>query len=574
MGRHAAPGGDAGDRGNPSVPLNRRRTDAAAPPPAALPEDPGDHPTAPSRSRADRRRDGLLEAGVDPGRRPPRPGRAPASEPGPATPRGTGRPAPPESGRPTPIESGRPPGAAPVRPAAARSSGPARPVAAGAPVVPAAVPGRSRPAAPAPSRSRPPAAVAAAGARGASAAASPAAVAGPRTTVAPFQAVPAPSPTEHPSAPLPDVSSPGWDHAWLDEAPAVPPTVVPQAPPRPAEPALPAVTPAPAAPNGNPAYRDWTRPSGSGSGAPPATTAIPDREVSRGRAQETVVPATVAPGTEAYDARFGEAGPEAAEDAEPGPGEAGPREPGPREPGPSGAGRRERDSGGRPAADPASGSQTGVVGGRAALRAGRQAAEEERRRTARRTGVKHVRAPVPGMEDDEPRPARRRGVATLVAVVVVALLVLGVYSFASPETGEASDGRDAPAPTASAPVVTSGALPPLSVPPLAPVEQAPSTPVRVPVTVLNATGVTGLAGSIADVLAADGWETAGTDSYDGDDVAATTVYFTEGDETGQQSALQLVEAHPEVRGPAVRFFQVDEAAAGGLVVVAAGDWQP
>jgi hypothetical protein len=78
----------------------------------------------------------------------------------------------------------------------------------------------------------------------------------------------------------------------------------------------------------------------------------------------------------------------------------------------------------------------------------------------------------------------------------------------------------------------------------------------VPVTVLNATGVTGLAGTIADVLEAEGWETAGTGAYDGADIAATTVYFTEGDESQRQSALQLVEAHPEVGGPAVLFFEV------------------
>ncbi|WP_209307830.1 hypothetical protein, partial [Geodermatophilus sp. DF01-2] len=74
MGRHAAPGGDVPERGTVQVPHGRRRTDG---PLDARPadQDLSDHPTAPSRSRADRRRDGLLEAGEDPGRRRPAQGR-------------------------------------------------------------------------------------------------------------------------------------------------------------------------------------------------------------------------------------------------------------------------------------------------------------------------------------------------------------------------------------------------------------------------------------------------------------------------------------------------------------------
>ena len=72
VGRHDAPGGDGKDRGNPSVPLNRRRTDALAPAPADLPEDPGDHPTAPKPRRAPAR-------GAARGR--DRPGSPPAARP-------------------------------------------------------------------------------------------------------------------------------------------------------------------------------------------------------------------------------------------------------------------------------------------------------------------------------------------------------------------------------------------------------------------------------------------------------------------------------------------------------------
>lgn len=510
--------------------MNRRRTDTPAAAPPELPEDPGDHPTTPGRSRADRRRDGLLDAGIDPGRRPPRAVRPGAPEPG------------------------RAPGATPARPPAAASSARQRPFEA-----------------PAPTRARPPAAGPAVPAAAPAVVAPPAvaaapapAAAGPRTTVAPFQAVPSPGPTEHPSAPLPDVSTPGWDRGWLDRppvAPEVPPTVVPAAEPAAEARRAPAAPASPASPRGNPAYRDWTRPSGQGA---PATTAIPDRDVSRSRRAEdaapaaavpaTVVPEAVVPGTVVPETVVPAALPaEALETVVPE--TVAPRERAPRE------------------REPATGGQTGVVGGRAALREQRRLAEEERRREAKKNGVAHVRPHVPGTEEDEPRPARRRGVAALVAVVVVALVVLGVYSFASPETQPASDDQQEAAPTASAPVVTSGALPPLDVPPLT-VDDAPATPVRTRLTVLNATDVNGLAGDIADVLTADGWELVTTGPYERDDVGVTTVYYSPDDDEQRWSAEQLRGLHPEVTVAAVRFFEVPGEPDPGLVVVAAGDWQP
>ncbi|WP_409331012.1 LytR C-terminal domain-containing protein [Trujillonella humicola] len=494
--------------------MNRRRTDAPAAAPAELPEDPGDHPTTPGRSRADRRRDGLLDAGIDPGRRPARAARPGAPEPG------------------------RAPGA-PARPPAV-----ARPAAASSP--------RQRPSE-APAPSRPPAGRPAVAAPAVAAAQAARPVAGPSTTVAPFRAVPSPGPTEHPSAPLPDVPGAGWDRGWLDEpsvAPEVPPTVVPAAEPA-AEPAAPSRR-APSAPvpsQGNPAYRDWTRPSGQG--AAPATTAIPDRDAGRGRRDAPVADAV--PGTVVPDAVPGTVVPDVPPAGADG-----------------GVAEQPRDR----VRDDAGGAHTGVVGGRAALREERRAAEDERRREARRHGVAHVRARVPGTEDDEPRPARRRGVAALLAVVVVALVVLGVYSFASPQTQPASDGEQQAAPSAPAPVQTSGALPPLEAEPLSTVADAPGTPVRVGVTVLNATNVNGLAADIAGVLAGDGWETVATGAYDGDDVGVTTVYYTEGVDEQRWSAEQLHELHPEVKVVAVRFFEVPGETDPGLVVVAAGDWRP
>ncbi|SDC45633.1 LytR cell envelope-related transcriptional attenuator [Geodermatophilus telluris] len=163
----------------------------------------------------------------------------------------------------------------------------------------------------------------------------------------------------------------------------------------------------------------------------------------------------------------------------------------------------------------------------------------------------------------------------LLAVVVVALVVLGVYSFASPAAQEAGSTGTTPTTTAPSVAPTSGPLPPLSVTPLPPVEEAPATPVRVPVTVLNATQVGGLAADVAGSLAGQGWPTAGVGEYQGSEVATTTVFFSEGDEAQRQSAVQLMDAFPQVTvGPSLRFFEVPGVADPGLVVVVTGEWQP
>jgi hypothetical protein len=169
----------------------------------------------------------------------------------------------------------------------------------------------------------------------------------------------------------------------------------------------------------------------------------------------------------------------------------------------------------------------------------------------------------------------------LVAVAVVAAAVVGVYTVASTDTAEtAADSSTAPssspatAPT-SAPEVTA-TLPTLDTDPeVDAAEAAPATPVRVPVTVLNSTDITGLAADISKKIKGEGWKTREPAGYPHDDVATSTVFFTEGDEKQRQAAVQLVEQFPELSGPAPRFFEVpDSVDAPGLVVVAAGDWKP
>jgi hypothetical protein len=126
-----------------------------------------------------------------------------------------------------------------------------------------------------------------------------------------------------------------------------------------------------------------------------------------------------------------------------------------------------------------------------------------------------------------------------------------------------------------APVVPdAGSLPAL---PTTPPEVEPivTSPVRVPVTVLNSTGINGLAAKIAASVAAGGWETPGVGAYPAGDVAASTVFFTEGDDNQRVAALQLIEQFPQLQGPTPRFFEVPaDVQAPGLVVVVTGDWQP
>ena len=85
---------------------------------------------------------------------------------------------------------------------------------------------------------------------------------------------------------------------------------------------------------------------------------------------------------------------------------------------------------------------------------------------------------------------------------------------------------------------------------------------RAPITVLNATKTTGLAAKASDGVRGRRLESAGVGGYTGGDIAASTVFFTEGDETQRQAAVQLVDAFPQLQGPTPRFFQLPADVAG------------
>jgi len=214
-------------------------------------------------------------------------------------------------------------------------------------------------------------------------------------------------------------------------------------------------------------------------------------------------------------------------------------------------------------AEPGSG-ETGVIGGRAASRAERQAVDAALRREERRQGI----STIPPLPEDGRRGSRGL-VAALVAVVVIALVLLGFWSFQRP--GEESAAAT-PTPTSSSAAATST---PAEQTTAAPTTTAPAGPVFAPVTVLNATDVDGLAGDIGSTLSAGGWEVRGEGAYPAQDVAVTTVFYTAGDATQQAAAATLQEQFPDiVGGPSERFFEVDGEPDPGVVVVATGSWQP
>jgi hypothetical protein len=353
----------------------------------------------------------------------------------------------------------------------------------------------------------------------------PPAKAAPRTSAAPFRAVPTPE------------SLPHGDDSAAAPGPSDRPVRMSGPAPR-----VPRQTTAAGA--GSSAFGDWTpqpRPGGAAPGLTPAlpgdllvrqaprTTAIPERPISRRNGSADVL-------DDHFDDHFDDAVPLARP--------------------------------GRPAG--ARGPGTGPVGGRAAMRAERQAADMARRKAAKRSGAPAV--VLDPEDDDEPRKPRRV-LKGLVAMAIVGLGVLGVYTVVSPPTEEA--GAETPLVASTAPSAPSvEPLPTLPSEPIA-VEPVPATPIRLPVTVLNATDINGLAGKISETVVGGGWESSGVGAYLGGDVPVTTVFFTEGDENQRQAAVQLIEMYPQITGPAPRFFELPpDVPAPGLVVVAAGEWVP
>jgi hypothetical protein len=494
------------------------RDEALAAPPVATPGPPSDGAlTMPRTSRADRRREGLLPSGEDPMlRRPP--------------PRPTGG-LPPGGGR---RRTDGDPLAAPGRPPATgerrRPVVPAQPLTqAQSPAVPARPPLAPAAQRPAPAVPRPTPGPASSG---------------PMTTAAPMTAA-APSAGRG----LPPAGRPENTDVPLHRATAAgaPPTT--GMPSWAAEPATPPVHDVTQRVSGIPADSAW---GPQVAAAPVEVTRAPQTPPRPLRSGPPSTPPAAAPAAPAaVDS------PMTAEHPAPEPAE--------------------------PVDEPARRRVDVPVGGRAAARLERQAAEAAQKKSRR--GGPAAKPEGPGQSgtattgpgrDPEPQRASRgpqRLVQGLVAVVVVAVGVLGFWSFTSPNAEETAAQSPVPSTTAS---TTSAAAPPVqeSVAPSPEVVPSAVGPVRAPITVLNSTNITGLAGDIGDQLTDGGWEVTGTDQSPVEDVATTTVYYTAGDTTQQQAATQLVEQFPDVSGPVPRYFDVPDQPAPGLVVVATGNWRP
>jgi hypothetical protein len=395
--------------------------------------------------------------------------------------------------------------------------------------------------------------------------------AGPRTTAAPFAAVPSPEPRidlaiddafpasggrniDRSSGSAPAIARPSRTRLEESALASTGPGMAGGLRSSPLPPRVPRQTGPASTPS--PAYGDWTKPSRSGEldlavdqqparglRAPaPGTTAIPERRTSGRRRQQ------VAPIRDSIDHELDrESDYELDNDIDRG---------------------SDDDRSPPPVRGPVSGP---VMGGRAAVRAERQAADMARRKKEKRTGS--AVDVLDELEADGQVRKPRRVVKGLLAMTIVALGVLGVYSFVSPETQQVA----AQSPATDAPAIVPGAAAPLPELPSPPVDvpAEAAAPVRAPITVLNSTKTTGLAAKAAEAFKAAGWESPGVGGYTGGDIAASTVFFTEGDETQRQAAVQLVDAFPQLQGPTPRFFQLPaDVPAPGLVVVLAADWQP
>src|SRR4051794_130993 len=335
--------------------------------------------------------------------------------------------------------------------------------------------------------------------------------AGPRTTAAPFAAVPSPEPRFE--LDRDDAFPPASGRGSIDRAAGSAPAIArPSRSRLDAEPALTSTGPGKAggfrsplpprvprqtgpASAPSPAYGDWTKPSRSDEidlavdelsrnrrAAAPGTTAIPERRTSGRRRQP------VAPNGDSIDHEFDvDADYELDQDIDR---------------------SYDEDRAPPPVRGPVSGP---VVGGRAAMRAERQAADQARRKREKQTGS--AVAVLDELEADGEVHKPRRVGKGLLAMTVVALGVLGVYSYVSPQTDEVA----AQSPATTAPAIVPDATAPLPDLPTAPVDTAtaPAAPVRAPLTVLNATDTTGMAAKASDAFKAAGWESAGVGGYTG-----------------------------------------------------------
>lgn len=163
---------------------------------------------------------------------------------------------------------------------------------------------------------------------------------------------------------------------------------------------------------------------------------------------------------------------------------------------------------------------------------------------------------------------RRVGVAIGLVTLGVLLLVFGIVTLTTTDDPQSTTSQD----NAGIPLTSSATVSPPAPAPDPGTSAGPTSPVVLPVTVLNNSSLIGLASKVAAELEAGGWPIAELLNYSETQVPATTVFFTPGNAAEQAAAQALVSQFPEITGGAEpRFEGLDGA---GLTVAAVGDWQP
>lgn len=192
--------------------------------------------------------------------------------------------------------------------------------------------------------------------------------------------------------------------------------------------------------------------------------------------------------------------------------------------------------------------------------------------------------PVAGTRSPQPPPPRRRPLGAVLAVIGVLILIAVIASVEAQGGGKnhpvrAASHRASPSSHHSA-VRSAATHPPRRSPSHAPTvarrthrptptHATQGVPVKAPLTVLNNTTVTGLAGRAATLFSAHGWSVSVVGNYTGL-VPATTVYYDPASASSRRAAQTLAAQFPQIVNVAPRFAGLPGA---GLTVVLAPDWR-
>jgi hypothetical protein len=159
------------------------------------------------------------------------------------------------------------------------------------------------------------------------------------------------------------------------------------------------------------------------------------------------------------------------------------------------------------------------------------------------------------------------GVIAVVIIAVVAVALVGRNAHSSRTTAAGHPASKAASRTATGTHAAAPKHARRNAP--APTKAAVPAPARVPLTVLNNTTVTGLARTAAQDFKAHGWSVDQVANYTGR-LAATTVFYRDGDAAAQRAARALARQFPEIAQVAPRSPALP--AGNGLTVVLAPDW--